>query len=751
MELHRNEFASVGARLAPLTSLDEAAGFFFAAAANGPHTPSRASTVAQWLGGTLSNAACMLQPMLETLTTMPHVQKILALLPPVVNMALGTERTTCVLCEGALEPAEFCSTAPLFSARGCIKNVQLFKRKCSCCQAEHHLSYASGGLRLGVGDQVPYAGCTDARYFAITKSCVWETSLLVDFEAQALNSHTGFLTFMDEYRMKYDGELPFSDDRARRAFSHAFYSWSLLRWQQELGLPSSMVKLGDASGRDHELSDLDQTLLAQRQQLESAFTRTWGAKHGEHCRNPEKCVCQAIDGHMKARRRVCENSWARLVDCGGLGKHVTNCSRSPIPGSKFCYECRNAAAKRGPAALVGIAGTSDGPQCDECDDDDDLGPLKDGESTPVSGSGDETYTLTRIGSSYICTCPAWTFQKVTPRTCKHLKQLRGEEREKERMEAKPEAGVSPSEHYRQQRELERGWEPSAEEKDVYLIEDILEHKPATIAGTCAPSCSLGPKHRECVRKKKKMYRVKWVGWGEEYNQWVCETDVGQAAIDEYESAREAARARPKKHAGALAAALRAAAGGGTQDWEVTEQDESDFKSVIKCATLKAFQYAEKRRTTAGILALVSGCGLFLKIDEIYGSESLTQVHHFLFQAYHVDGIVKPKVLCYDDACHLKKFLLNRPNSPLCRALLRGMEIVCDRFHFPNHRSAWCKANVDPAKCTVPGFNKANTQAGEEAFSWLAGSKTVFRHMNEARFPFLMLRLAHLRNVQLCKK
>ena len=31
-----------------------------------------------------------------------------------------------------------------------------------------------------------------------------------------------------------------------------------------------------------------------------------------------------------------------------------------------------------------------------------------------------------------------------PRTCKHLKQLRGEDKEKERMEAKPEAGVSPS-------------------------------------------------------------------------------------------------------------------------------------------------------------------------------------------------------------------------------------------------------------------------------------------------------------------
>ena len=44
--LYREAFASVGARLAPLTSLDEAAAFFLAAAANGPLTHSRASTIA---------------------------------------------------------------------------------------------------------------------------------------------------------------------------------------------------------------------------------------------------------------------------------------------------------------------------------------------------------------------------------------------------------------------------------------------------------------------------------------------------------------------------------------------------------------------------------------------------------------------------------------------------------------------------------------------------------------------------------
>lgn len=80
-----------------------------------------------------------------------------------------------------------------------------------------------------------------------------------------------------------------------------------------------------------------------------------------------------------------------------------------------------------------------------------------------------------------------------------------------------------------------------------------------------------------------------------------------------------------------------------------------------------------------------------------------------------------------------------------------MEIFCDRFHFPNHKSLWCKRNVNPKDCTVPGFEKANTQSAEQAFAWLAQSKKVLRHMNEARFLFYMLRMAHLRNMQLIRR
>jgi len=51
---------------------------------------------------------------------------------------------------------------------------------------------------------------------------------------------------------------------------------------------------------------------------------------------------------------------------------------------------------------------------------------------------------------------------------------------------------------------------------------------------------------------------------------------------------------------------------------------------------------------------------------------------------------------------------------------------------------------------VPGFDEANTQACEEAFSWLAGAKSSLRNMNGARFNFFILRIIHLRNKELCK-
>ena len=61
--------------------------------------------------------------------------------------------------------------------------------------------------------------------------------------------------------------------------------------------------------------------------------------------------------------------------------------------------------------------------------------LKDGESTTMQGSARQPYVLKNVGGVYSCSCPAWRNQSlpIERRTCKHLRQLRGDEAEQARV------------------------------------------------------------------------------------------------------------------------------------------------------------------------------------------------------------------------------------------------------------------------------------------------------------------------------
>ena len=65
---------------------------------------------------------------------------------------------------------------------------------------------------------------------------------------------------------------------------------------------------------------------------------------------------------------------------------------------------------------------------------DTLGPLADGETEEVQGSAAEPYKVKRTGAVYSCSCPAWrNHGGGVMRTCKHIKGLRGEDAERERL------------------------------------------------------------------------------------------------------------------------------------------------------------------------------------------------------------------------------------------------------------------------------------------------------------------------------
>lgn len=61
--------------------------------------------------------------------------------------------------------------------------------------------------------------------------------------------------------------------------------------------------------------------------------------------------------------------------------------------------------------------------------------LQDGESRQVQGSSGRSYVIKNVGGVYSCSCPAWRNQSVgiERRTCKHLRQFRGDAAEEARL------------------------------------------------------------------------------------------------------------------------------------------------------------------------------------------------------------------------------------------------------------------------------------------------------------------------------
>lgn len=94
--------------------------------------------------------------------------------------------------------------------------------------------------------------------------------------------------------------------------------------------------------------------------------------------------------------------------------------------------------------------------------------LKDGEIYEMKGSASKPYVLRNVGGVYSCSCPAWRNQSfaIEQRTCKHLRKLRGDEAERERIgnplpinktEAKEGPPLLLAQSWDQSRSLEGWW------------------------------------------------------------------------------------------------------------------------------------------------------------------------------------------------------------------------------------------------------------------------------------------------------
>ena len=169
-------------------------------------------------------------------------------------------------------------------------------------------------------------------------------------------------------------------------------------------------------------------------------------------------------------------------------------------------------------------------------------------------------------------------------------------------------------------------------------------------------------------------------------------------------------------------------------------EESEYET--QCNTSK--EKIVRRKKTAGVNLVLFPCGIILSVDELYGSESLSQVLLPIYALMKNEGLREDvKVLIHDNACKFAAFVQKRRDETTLMSHLSTLDMRVDRHHFKNHVGAKCRRNHNPDTCEL--LDGVNTSCMEQVNSWFGRYRHSSRYMNESRFAFYLLLACHLNN------
>ena len=171
---------------------------------------------------------------------------------------------------------------------------------------------------------------------------------------------------------------------------------------------------------------------------------------------------------------------------------------------------------------------------------------------------------------------------------------------------------------------------------------------------------------------------------------------------------------------------------------------------LSCRTRKS---RDKRicRWNVGIFLGAYPCGIVPLWDELFGSESISQVYGvFIEYLSQLPALEMNRLtdLIYDDNCHLARFALNK--SEKCKNdvtdfFAKNVRKNVDRFHFGNHIDPWCIDNCDPNK--VRELDGVNTEICEQLFRKV-NSHSNCKSMNESKYFLFWLYNLDLHNLDI---
>ena len=159
--------------------------------------------------------------------------------------------------------------------------------------------------------------------------------------------------------------------------------------------------------------------------------------------------------------------------------------------------------------------------------------------------------------------------------------------------------------------------------------------------------------------------------------------------------------------------------------------------------------------TAGVLALVRPCGIFVNTCEMYTCESPTQVYLFLIMTFaREQDITRLKYLGYDRSCDLHPFLKNLESKGayFAKWLNSKVTLFVDSFHVARHTEPCCMPPQNP-DCkyhpSLPHLRKihgVNTECAEQSFRWLNKLNLSMKQMNQHKFNFFLHTITNHRNL-----
>lgn len=285
--------------------------------------------------------------------------------------------------------------------------------------------------------------------------------------------------------------------------------------------------------------------------------------------------------------------------------------------------------------------------------------------------------------------------------------------------------------------------------DLFVVESILEAKE---------------------QKKTKLFLVKWAGFPESESTWEPSRNIPQFISRYYADSSKFGKPLPEpriKHTKKVSKNSEifhylewgnesSSSGEWVSDNLFDLDSDKVIESVSSCNTRKVRDKRD-RRHSCGILVSCKPCGICPHWDELFGSESITQVYGSIIEYYgNLPHNVREKIKIwfFDDMCHLSPHSANPKQAELndITRQFAGIVKAVDNFHFKKgHKGKWCQLNANPnIEMKKVGMIHANTPVCEQFFSWVNKFRNI-KSMNEAHFKLFLLYILDLHNLHIEQK